>query len=410
MPGSEAGYALCFIRTLEASMFNKKTIRDFDFSGKKVLVRVDFNVPIKEGRVTDDTRIRAALPTIEYLLKQGAAVILFSHLGRPKGGPDPKYSMKPVSEYLAGMVSGTVKFAEEAAGDKAKEAAANLQPGEILVLENTRFYPGEEKNDAALARQFAELADVYVMDAFGSAHRAHSSTEGVARHLPAVAGLLMEKEIQYLGQAITDPRRPFVAILGGAKISDKIGVIRNLLTKADTILIGGAMANTFFKAQGYPMGDSLVENDVLDLARELLDEGGTKIRLPVDMVVAQSADEDAEVKVMPVGPVPDGWRVLDIGPESVDNFGKVIKDSKTVVWNGPMGLFEIKKFADGTFGVARALAESDATTIVGGGDSAAAVQQSGLADKITHISTGGGASLEMLEGIPLPGVAALQDM
>jgi phosphoglycerate kinase len=390
-------------------MFNKKTIRDFDFAGKKVLVRVDFNVPIKEGKVTDDTRIRAALPTIEYLLNQGAAVILFSHLGRPKGGPDPKYSMKPVSEYLAGMVKAPVKFSEEAAGPKAKEAAAALKPGQILVLENTRFYPGEEKNDAGLASQFAELADVYVMDAFGSAHRAHSSTEGVTRHLPAVAGFLMEKEIQYLGQAITDPKRPFVAILGGAKISDKIGVIRNLLTKADSILIGGAMANTFFKAQGYPTGDSLVENDVLDLARELLNEGGTKIRLPVDMVVAQSADENAETKVMPVGPVPDGWRILDIGPESIVNFGKVIKGAKTVVWNGPMGLFEVKRFAEGTFGVARALAESDTTSIVGGGDSAAAVQQSGLANKITHISTGGGASLEMLEGIPLPGVAALQD-
>jgi phosphoglycerate kinase len=390
-------------------MFSKKTVRDVDFSGKKVLVRVDFNVPIKEGKVTDDTRIRAALPTIEYLLEQGAAVILFSHLGRPKGGPDPKYSMKPVAEYLSGMVSAPVRFAEEAAGPKAKEAADALKVGEILVLENTRFYPGEEKNDAGLASQFAELADMYVMDAFGSAHRAHSSTEGVARHLPAVAGFLMEKEIQYLGQAITEPERPFVAILGGVKISDKIGVIRNLLTKADSILIGGAMANTFFKAQGYPMGESLVENDVLDLARELVAEGGTKLRLPVDIVIAPAAEEDAETRVMPVGPVPDGWRILDIGPESVENFGKVIKSAKTVVWNGPMGMFEVKRFAEGTFGVARALAASEATTIVGGGDSAAAVQQSGLAEKITHISTGGGASLEMLEGIALPGVAALQD-
>jgi phosphoglycerate kinase len=390
-------------------MFSKKTVRDVDVSGKKVLVRVDFNVPIKEGKVTDDTRIRAALPTIEYLLEQGAAVILFSHLGRPKGGPDPKYSMKPVAEYLSGMVSAPVRFAEEAAGPKAKEAADALKVGEILVLENTRFYPGEEKNDAGLASQFAELADMYVMDAFGSAHRAHSSTEGVARHLPAVAGFLMEKEIQYLGQAITEPERPFVAILGGAKISDKIGVIRNLLTKADSILIGGAMANTFFKAQGYPMGESLVENDVLDLARELVAEGGTKLRLPVDIVIAPAAEEDAETRVMPVGPVPDGWRILDIGPESVENFGKVVKSAKTVVWNGPMGMFEVKRFAEGTFGVARALAASEATTIVGGGDSAAAVQQSGLAEKITHISTGGGASLEMLEGIALPGVAALQD-
>ncbi|HZW04163.1 MAG TPA: phosphoglycerate kinase [Anaerolineaceae bacterium] len=390
-------------------MFSKKTVRDIDVKGKKVLVRVDFNVPIKDGKVTDDTRVRAALPTIQYLLDQGASVILFSHLGRPKGGPDPKYSMKPVADYLGGMVKAPVKFAEEAAGPKAEAAAKALKPGEILVLENTRFFPLEEKNDVELAKQFASLADVYVMDAFGSAHRAHSSTEGVARNLPAVAGFLMEKEIQYLGQAITDPKRPFVAILGGAKISDKIGVIRNLLTKADSILIGGAMANTFFKAQGYPMGDSLVENEVLDLARELINEGGSKLRLPVDLVMAQTAEEGAETKVMPVGPVPDGWRVLDVGPETVENFGKVIKSAQTVVWNGPMGLFEVPTFANGTFGVARALADSSATTIVGGGDSAAAIQQSGLADKITHISTGGGASLEMLEGIALPGVAALQD-
>lgn len=390
-------------------MFNKKTVRDENFKGKKVLVRVDFNVPIKEGKVTDDTRIRAALPTIEYLLKHGAAVILFSHLGRPKGGPDPKYSMKPVADYLSGLVSVPVKFCEEAAGPIAKSAADSLKLGEILVLENTRFYPGEEKNDLELAKQFADLADLFVMDAFGSAHRAHSSTEGVTHFLPAVAGFLMEKEIQYLGQAISDPARPFVAILGGAKISDKIGVIRNLLSKADAILIGGGMANTFFKAQGYPMGDSLVENEVLDLARELLQEGSTKIRLPVDAVIASGTDEASEVKIVPIGPVPDGWRLLDIGPETVAHFGKVIKGAKTVVWNGPMGYFENPRFAEGTFGIARALAESKATSIVGGGDSAAAIQQSGLADKITHISTGGGASLEMLEGIPLPGVAALLD-
>lgn len=390
-------------------MFSKKTVRDIDVKGKRVLVRVDFNVPIKEGKITDDTRIRAALPTIEYLLEQGAAVILFSHLGRPKGGPDPKYSMKPVAEYLAKMVKAPVSFAEEAAGPKTEEIAKGLKPGEILVLENTRFYPGEEKNDMDLAKKFAGLADVYVMDAFGSAHRAHSSTEGVTHFLPAVAGFLMEKEIQYLGQAISDPKRPFVAILGGAKISDKIGVIRNLLSKADSILIGGGMANTFFKAQGYPLGDSLVENEVLELAKELLKDGGSKIRLPVDVVVASGTDEGAEIKVMPVGPVADGWRILDIGPETVESFGKVIKGSKTVVWNGPMGLFEDARFAKGTFGVAQALADSSAATIVGGGDSAAAIQQSGLAEKITHISTGGGASLEMLEGITLPGVAALQD-
>lgn len=390
-------------------MFSKKTVRDIDVKGKRVLVRVDFNVPIKEGKVTDDTRIRAALPTITYLLEQGAAVILFSHLGRPKGGPDPKYSMRPVAEYLQNLVKAPVTFSEEAVGEMATQAAGSLQPGEILVLENTRFYAGEEKNDLDLAKKFASLADIFVNDAFGSAHRAHSSTEGVAHFLPAVAGFLMEKEIQYLGQAITDPERPFVAILGGAKISDKIGVIRNLLSKADSILIGGAMANTFFKAQGYPMGASLVENEVLELASELLKEGGKKIRLPVDLVVASGTDENAEVKLMPVGPVADGWRALDIGPETVESFAKVIKSSKTVVWNGPMGLFEDDRFAKGTYGVAQALADSDTTSIVGGGDSAAAIQQSGLADKITHISTGGGASLEMLEGIPLPGVAALQD-
>src|SRR5512133_3955592 len=287
-------------------MFSKKTVRDIDVNGKRVLVRVDFNVPIKEGKVTDDTRIRAALPTIEYLLNNGASVILFSHLGRPKNGPDPKYSMKPVADYLSNLVKAPVKFSEEAAGAKAEEAAKSLKPGEILVLENTRFYPGEEKNDLALAQQFANLADVYVMDAFGSAHRAHSSTEGVTRFRPAVAGFLLEKEIQYLGQAISNPARPFVAILRGAKISDKIGVIRNLLSKADTILIGGGMANTFFKAQGYPLGDSLVENEVLDLAKELVKEGGTKIRLPVDLVIANKFDADAEMKVIPMGPVPDG--------------------------------------------------------------------------------------------------------
>src|SRR5512138_2886741 len=309
-------------------MFNKKTVRDIDVKGKRVLVRVDFNVPIKDGKVSDDTRIRAALPTIEYLLQHGAAVILFSHLGRPKNGPDPKYSMKPTADHLATLIKAPVKFAEEAAGPKAEEAVKALKPGEVLVLENTRFYPGEEKNDQELAKKFADLADVYVMDAFGSAHRAHSSTEGVARYKPAVAGFLMEKEIQYLGQAIADPARPFVAILGGAKISDKIGVIRNLLSKADTILIGGGMANTFFKAEGYPLGDSLVENDVLDLAKELIKEGGTKIRLPIDLVIANGTEENAETKVVAVGPIPDGWRALDVGPKTVESFAKVIKSAK----------------------------------------------------------------------------------
>ncbi|BAJ63356.1 phosphoglycerate kinase [Anaerolinea thermophila] len=390
-------------------MFNKKSVRDIDVKGKKVLVRVDFNVPIKEGVVQDDTRIRAALPTIEYLLEQGAAVILFSHLGRPKGGPDPKYSMKPVAEYLAQLMGKPVAFAEDCVGEPAEKAAANLKPGEVLVLENTRFHPEEEKNDLELAKKMAALADIYVNDAFGSAHRAHSSTEGVARFLPAVAGFLMEKEIQYLSQAIENPKRPFVAILGGAKVSDKIGVIKNLLTKADTILIGGGMANTFFKAQGYPVGKSLVEDEVLDLARELIAQGGTKLRLPVDVVIAQSMEEGAETKVVPVGPIPDDWMILDIGPETVASYGKVIANAATVVWNGPMGVFEVSTFAKGTFGIADALAKSNAISIVGGGDSASAVQKSGLAEKITHISTGGGASLEMLEGLFLPGVAALLD-
>lgn len=390
-------------------MFNKKTIRDIDVHNKRVLVRVDFNVPIKEGKVGDDTRVRAALPTIQYLLEQGAAVILCSHLGRPKGGPDPKYSLKPVADHLAGLLGKEVAFVEDCIGPKAEEAAKALKPGQVLVLENTRFHPEEEKNDTQMARQLAALAEVYVNDAFGSAHRAHASTEGVARFLPGVAGFLMEKEIQYLGAAIADPKRPFVAILGGAKISDKIGVIRNLLTKADVILIGGGMANTFFKAQGYPMGDSLVEEDALELAQELLKIGEDKLRLPVDVVIADRFEEGAAYKVMSIGVVPDGWRVLDIGPETVEAYSKVIQSAGTIVWNGPMGVFEFPTFAKGTYGIATAVASSRAISIIGGGESVAAIQQSGLAEKITHISTGGGASLEMLEGLVLPGLAALQD-
>jgi len=390
-------------------MFNKKTVTDIDVKGKKVFVRVDFNVPLKDGQVGDDTRIRAALPTIEHLLNNGAAVILASHLGRPKGGPDPKYSLKPVAEHLAKLLGKPVKFANDCIGPEAEQAAAALKPREILLLENTRFHPEEEKNNPEMASKLASLAEIYVNDAFGSAHRAHASTEGIARHLPAVAGFLLEKEIRYLGQAIADPKRPFVAILGGAKISDKIGVIRNLLSKADQILIGGGMANTFFKAQGYPVGDSLVEDEALETARQLVADGRTKLRLPVDVVIADKFDADAQSKIVPMGPVPDGWRILDIGPETVSAYSKVIRGSGTVVWNGPMGVFEFPRFATGTFGIAKALAESSAVTIVGGGESVAAVQQSGLADKITHISTGGGASLEMLEGLVLPGVAALQD-
>jgi phosphoglycerate kinase len=390
-------------------MFSKKTVKDIDVKGKRVLVRVDFNVPIKDGKVGDDTRIRAAMPTLKYLLENGASLVLCSHLGRPKDGPDPAFSLKPVAEYLGQLLGKPVAFAEDCIGPKAEEAAKALRPGDVLVLENTRFHKEEKKNDEGMAKQLAALADIYVNDAFGSAHRAHASTEGVAKFLPAVAGLLLEKEIRYLGQAVADPEKPFVAILGGAKISDKIGVIKNLLTKADAILIGGGMANTFFKAQGYPVGDSLVEDEALDTAKELLDEAGTRLRLPVDVVIADKFEADAQKKTMDMAAIPDGWRILDIGPQTVENYSKTIKEAKTVVWNGPMGVFEFPEFAKGTFGVAHALAESDAVTIVGGGESVAAVKQSGNASKITHISTGGGASLEMLEGITLPGVAALQD-
>lgn len=390
-------------------MFNKKTVKDIDVKGKKVLVRVDFNVPLKDNGVGDNTRIRAALPTIEYLLEKGAAVILCSHLGRPKGGPDPKYSMKPVADYLSGLLKKPVAFAADCIGPEAEKAAKALKPGEVLLLENTRFHPEEEKNDMGMAKQLASLADIFVNDAFGTAHRAHASTEGVTHFLPSVAGFLLEKEIKYLGQAIADPKRPFVAIMGGSKISDKIGVIKNLLTKADTILIGGGMANTFFKAQGYPVADSLVEEDALETAKDLLKTGGQKLRLPVDVVLGDKFDAEAAVKTMPVGPIPDGWRILDIGPETVKAYGKVVEAAGTVVWNGPMGVFEFPKFAVGTFGVAKAIAASKTVSIIGGGDSVAAIQESGLADQITHISTGGGASLEMLEGLELPGVAALMD-
>jgi phosphoglycerate kinase len=390
-------------------MFNKKTIRDIDVRGKRVLVRVDYNVPVKEGKVGDDTRIRAAMPTLDYLLENGAALILCSHLGRPKGGPEPKYSLKPVADHLSTLMKNPVLFAEDCIGPAAEKAAKALKPGEVLLLENTRFHPEEEKNNLEMAKQLASLADIYVNDAFGSAHRAHASTEGVAQFLPAVAGFLLEKEIKYLGQAVADPEKPFVAILGGAKISDKIGVIKNLLTKADSILIGGGMANTFFKAEGYPVADSLVEDEALDTAKEILAQAGTKLRLPVDVVIADKFEADAAHKIMPTGPIPDGWRILDIGPETVSHYAKIVREAKTVVWNGPMGVFEFPEFAKGTFAVAQAAAESGAVTIVGGGESVAAVKQSGLGDKITHISTGGGASLEMLEGLTLPGVAALQD-
>ncbi len=389
---------------------NKKTVTDLNVKNKKVLVRVDFNVPLDAARrITDDRRIVAALPTIRYLLDQGAAVILMSHLGRPKGAPDPEFSLKPVAAHLSDLLGQPVTMAEDCVGPDVQKAAAALKPGAVLLLENLRFHNEETKNDPEFAKQLASLADVYVNDAFGAAHRAHASTEGINHYLPSAAGFLMQKELDFLGKALEAPEHPFVAILGGAKISDKIGVIDNLLSKVDQLLIGGGMANTFLKAQGYDVAESLVENDSLDNARSLLEQGKDKLVLPVDVVVADRFDNDAKKQVVKVDAVPSGWRILDIGPETVKMFNQVLAQAKTVVWNGPMGVFEFPEFAKGTFAVAKALADIKATTIIGGGDSAAAVEQSGLAEKMTHISTGGGASLEFLEGQVLPGVAALND-
>jgi phosphoglycerate kinase len=392
---------------------NKKTIRDIDLNGKRVLVRVDFNVPLEGSTITDDTRIRAAVPTLKAILDQHPkAVILMSHLGRPKGGPDPKFSLAPVAPALEALLGVPVAFATDSIGDIADQAVASLPDGGVLLLENTRFYPGEEKNDPALSAKLAQHGDIFVNDAFGSAHRAHSSTVGVTEHLPSVAGLLMEKEIAYLSSAIENPYRPFVAILGGAKVSDKIKVIETLLGKCDRLLIGGGMANTFFAAQQIALGTSLVETDAVETARALLEKGGDKLVLPVDAVIGDKFADDANTRVISVAQgVPDGWGIYDIGEETLAHFKNVLNGAQTVVWNGPMGVFEKPIFANGTNGVAAILAEltaHGATTIVGGGDSAAAVEVSGLADKITHISTGGGASLEMLEGQELPGVVALQ--
>ncbi len=390
-------------------MFNKKTIKDIDVKNKRILVRVDFNVPMKNGEITDDTRIRAALPTINYLIDKGASLILCSHLGRPKNGPEPALSLKPVAEYLGTLIDEKVFFSADCIGPIAEDAVNKLGLKEILVLENTRFHDGEKKNDPDMAKELASFADIFVNDAFGTAHRAHASNVGVSEYLPAVAGLLLEKEIEYLDQTIENPKKPFVAILGGAKVSDKINVIKNLLEKADTVLIGGGMANTFFKAQGYPVGDSLVEDDVLETARELLNLGGSKLKLPVDVIIADDFDDGAKSKVISVGSVPEGWRILDIGPETIENYVKVISQAGTIVWNGPMGVFEMPNFAKGTFAIAKAAANSKAISIVGGGDSASAIKKSGLANKISHISTGGGASLEMLEGVQLPALVALEE-
>lgn len=391
----------------------KKTVRDIDVAGKRVLVRVDFNVPLdKNGNVTDDTRIREALPTITYLTGQGAKVILISHLGRPKGRVDEKYSMDPVVARLSELLGTKVNKIDDCIGEVPREAIGKMNNGDVLLLENVRFYQEEEKNDEKFARRLADLADIFVNDAFGTAHRAHASTEGVAEFLPAVAGFLMEKELNYLGRLLENPARPFVAILGGAKVSDKIAVVSNLLGKVDTLIIGGGMANTFLRAQGNDVGKSLLEADKVDLARGLLNEArakGVNLLLPVDVVVAPAAAPDAQPKTVPVSQIPAEWMALDIGEKSVDLFAGALKGAKTVVWNGPMGVFEMAPFAAGTMAVARVLAGLDATTLVGGGDTVSAIKQAGVAGRITHISTGGGASLEFLEGKELPGIAALSD-
>jgi phosphoglycerate kinase len=388
---------------------NKKTVKDIDLKGKRVLMRVDFNVPMAEGKVTDDKRIKAALPTIKYVLEQGASVLLMSHLGRPKGGPDPEFSLKAASEALAALLGKPVKMAPDCVGAEVENMAKELKPGEVLMLENTRFHKGEEKNDLELAKQMAALGEVYVNDAFGSAHRAHSSTEGVARFLPAVSGFLMEQELEYLGRAIANPEHPYIAILGGAKISDKILVVETLLAKCDKLIIGGGMANTFLAAKGLNMQDSLVEEASLETAKSILAKSADKLILPVDAVIADKFDAEANTQAVDVDKIPTGWRMLDVGPKTLELYKSSLSGVKLVVWNGPVGVFEMPKFAEGTFALARLLAESGATTVIGGGDSASAVKKAGVAKQMTHVSTGGGASLEFLEGKELPGVAALLD-
>ena len=389
---------------------DKKTVRDISWSGRRALVRCDFNVPLdNDQHITDDIRIRASLPTVEYLLARGASVILCSHLGRPKGKVVDEMRLGPVAERLRQLLGIEVRKLDDCVGEDVKKAVSSMQPGEVILLENLRFHAEEEKNDSGFSQELASLADVYVNDAFGAAHRAHASTAGVAAYLPAVAGFLLEKELAFLGSALGNPKRPFVAILGGAKISDKIGVIENLLTKADRLLVGGGMANTFLKAKGYEMADSLVEEGSLELASRLMAKAGDALLLPVDAVVADAFSADSRRKVVRADGVELGWRILDIGPDTVALFTHAVHGAGTVVWNGPMGVFELAPFAEGTYALARALADSGATTIIGGGDSAAAVEQAGLADRMTHISTGGGASLEFLEGRELPGITALCD-
>ncbi len=396
---------------------NKKTVKDLDVKGKKVLVRVDFNVPLSKenkGEIADDTRIKAALPTIDYLLENDAKVILMSHLGRPKGEANPDFALKPVAEWLENHYGAKFHFlpSPEVVDDKVKEEVENLEEGELALLENTRYVGGETKNDEEFSKKLASLADLYVNDAFGTSHRAHSSNVGVASILPSAVGFLIEKEIDVMGKALEDPEKPFVSILGGAKVSDKIGVIENLLTKVDTILIGGGMAYTFLKAQGKEIGKSLLEEDKMDLSLNLLErakENGVEILLPVDVVIADEIAPGVETQIVDIDRIPADKEALDIGPKTAELFAEKIKAAKTVVWNGPMGVFEIKEFSNGTNEVAKALSEADATTIVGGGDSALAIEMAGLKDKITHVSTGGGASLEFLEGKDLPGISAIED-
>ncbi|EGL83715.1 Phosphoglycerate kinase [Caldalkalibacillus thermarum TA2.A1] len=390
----------------------KKSVRDIEVKGKRVLCRVDFNVPLDGERITDDTRIRAALPTIKYLIEQGAVVILASHLGRPKGQVKEELRLDPVAKRLADLLGKEVYKADEAIGPEVEQQIAKLEPGEVLLLENVRFYPGEEKNDPEFAKQLAKLADVYVNDAFGAAHRAHASTEGVAHHLPAVAGFLLEKELDILGRALEKPERPFTAIIGGAKVKDKIGVIENLLTKVDNLLIGGGLAYTFIKAQGYSVGKSLLEKDKIELAKSLIEKAkanNVNFLMPVDCVVADRFAEDANTQVVAIDSIPDDWEALDIGPQTRERYRNIILESNLVIWNGPMGVFEMEPFAHGTNAIATALADCQGTTIIGGGDSAAAIEKAGMAEAMTHISTGGGASLEFMEGKILPGVAVLED-
>ena len=393
-------------------MLQKMTMKDLDLKGKRVFCRVDFNVPMKDGEVTDDTRIRAAVPTIEYLINNGVKVILASHLGRPKGAVNEDMRLAAAGARLSELLHKDVKSLKESIGEKVESEIEQMEEGDILLLENVRFHAGEEKNDDELAKSFAALADVFVNDAFGAAHRAHASTAGIAKYLPSVSGLLLEKELDVLGKALFQPERPFTAIIGGAKVKDKIGVIDHLLDKVDNLLIGGGLSYTFIKAQGHEIGNSLVEEDKLELARTFLkkaEEKGVKFFLPVDATVASEFSKDAETKHVKIEEIPSDWMGLDIGPETADLYEDVIKNSKLVIWNGPMGVFEMEPFANGTRSVAQAMAETEAYTIIGGGDSAAAVEKFEVADKMDHISTGGGASLEFMEGKELPGVSALTD-